>query len=96
MLHPTQTNDLIKITGVTNKPDATNEKIMACGTLWDDSANEYLIFVLNVRTDAFRVDDKISWRMIPSLTEDVNPDIYLSNAEYLVWWQLSNKEIYIL
>ena len=44
--------DEIKITGVDNEPDATLEKIHAVGTWFDSSASEYIIFVLNIETDA--------------------------------------------
>ena len=81
---------------MSNEPDATEEKIHACGTMWDNDAGEYYIVTVNVRTDAIDVDDLITIRMNPAITEDINPDIYYSDDRYLVWWQLANKEIYML
>ena len=80
--------DEIKITGVDNEPDATDEKIHAVGTWYDSSNNEYIIFTINLETGTSStvLDYKFAWRMNPALTEDVNPAIWFSDEWYLVYW----------
>ena len=89
------TNTRTKITGVDAKTD-DNDRMYATGTYWDGS--EYVIFYQKIEaegTDTTKILNRNAWKMVPPLTEDVNPKVLTRGARSLVWFQKpSTKKIY--
>ena len=92
-------NDKVKITGIGSRPDATSNKLIAVGTHLTTLGSEYVLFSMKITDNGnsgFSYQVKLSWKMTPALTEDVNPKAYHTNNRYMIWYQLpSTKDIYL-
>lgn len=89
-------SDTFKITGIDSQVGASDDRIMAVGTLWDNTGGEFVITSLRIGSYGEDYAVELAWKMSPPLTEAVEARVHVGDDRNLVYFQLpSTKEIYL-
>ena len=79
-------SDTFKITGVDSQVGASDDRIMAVGTLWDDTGGEFVITTLRIENFGENYAVELAWKMSPPLTEDVEARVHVGDDWNLIYF----------